>query len=328
MRQTLARKLTLAALVALPLLGARPAAAWQTVSKDDALDKLLKKVEEKEKSKETPAKPGSDETNPTKPGTPSDETNPIKPGTKTDETKPANPGSDVSSKDKALDSLLEKLGASEDKASPDDKKAGGGPGAPMPDDAPPPDKPGDEKNQKKPDELTGKSKKLDEHLEEITGKRRKKKDNDGADGGPMSEVIKQMREVERRLGKPDTGEETRKEQTQIVKKLETLIEQARSSSSQSRNKQRRTRPGNQNGQQPGDPSDQPGNTGGNAPFTKANKPNNRRSLAGGKDEWGHLPPELRQEMDNVFKEDPLPSREELIKRYYLSVSEKKLARGR
>ena len=36
-----------------------------------------------------------------------------------------------------------------------------------------------------------------------------------------------MREVEERLGKPDTGEETRKKQTEIVKNLEQLIEQMR-----------------------------------------------------------------------------------------------------
>ena len=31
-------------------------------------------------------------------------------------------------------------------------------------------------------------------------------------------------------------------------------------------------------------------------------------------------------MDNVFKEELLPSKEELIRRYYLSVSKKSLAR--
>ena len=31
-------------------------------------------------------------------------------------------------------------------------------------------------------------------------------------------------------------------------------------------------------------------------------------------------------MDNVFKEEPLPSKEELIRRYYLSVSKKSLLR--
>ena len=40
----------------------------------------------------------------------------------------------------------------------------------------------------------------------------------------------------------------------------------------------------------------------------------------------HLPPELRQEMDNVAKEVMLPSKEELIKLYYLSVSKKSLTR--
>ncbi len=128
-----------------------------------------------------------------------------------------------------------------------------------------------------------------------------------------------MREVERRLSQPDTGEETRKKQEQIVKRIETLIEQARTSS-QSQRRQRQNRP-MKPGEQPGEPQDQPGENGGNAPFTKAAKPENKRSTAGGKDAWGHLPPELRQEMDNVFKEDPLPSREELIRRYYLSVSQ-------
>ncbi len=36
---------------------------------------------------------------------------------------------------------------------------------------------------------------------------------------------------------------------------------------------------------------------------------------------------VRQEIDNLFKEDSLPAREELIRRYYLSVSRKKLVRG-
>ncbi len=32
-------------------------------------------------------------------------------------------------------------------------------------------------------------------------------------------------------------------------------------------------------------------------------------MAGGKDIWGHLPEELRQEMINVFKEEGLPAQE-------------------
>ncbi|MFO0891052.1 MAG: hypothetical protein U0790_18145 [Isosphaeraceae bacterium] len=41
----------------------------------------------------------------------------------------------------------------------------------------------------------------------------------------------------------------------------------------------------------------------------------RHAMAGGKDIWGHLPAELRQEMENVFKEEALPAKEDLIKRY-------------
>ena len=52
------------------------------------------------------------------------------------------------------------------------------------------------------------------------------------------------------------------------------------------------------------------------------KPDMKSVLARSKDEWGHLPPELRGEMENVFKEDALPSRKTLIDRYYISVTRK------
>ena len=135
-----------------------------------------------------------------------------------------------------------------------------------------------------------------------------------------------MDEVKERLGKPDTGEETRKKQAQIVKKMETLIEQAKNSQGQSRG-MRKSLAMAKGKQQPGQPKgDQTGSTGGNSPFTKPEKPNERRSLAGGKELWGDLPPEVRQDLDNVMKEGFLPSREELILRYYLSLSKKKSAR--
>ena len=54
-----------------------------------------------------------------------------------------------------------------------------------------------------------------------------------------------------RLGKTDTGEETRKKQTEIVKNLEQLIEQMRNSSAQSKSRRNQLvmQPGQQ-GQQP------------------------------------------------------------------------------
>ena len=47
---------------------------------------------------------------------------------------------------------------------------------------------------------------------------------------------------------------------------------------------------------------------------------------GDKNEWGHLPPELRTQLENVSREEALPAREELIKRYYMSLNKKN--RGR
>ena len=64
----------------------------------------------------------------------------------------------------------------------------------------------------------------------------------------------------------------------------------------------------QQGQKPGDqPGQTPGANAAGAPPMKPAKPSDRHALAGGKDIWGHLPDELRQEMENVFKEEALPS---------------------
>ena len=63
----------------------------------------------------------------------------------------------------------------------------------------------------------------------------------------------------------------------------------------------------QAGQKPGNkPGQTPGSTAGGAPAQKPAKPSDQHATAGGKDVWGHLPAELRQEMENVFKEEAAP----------------------
>lgn len=273
---------------------------------DEALDNLIEKLTDSPPSKPE-AKPAKEEAKPK----PSGEAG-SKPG----------PGGDVAPQDQELDSLLEKLGESKDEPDAADSKkpqAGGD---------------GQDKNdrsksaQPKPDQLGKKDQELDERLEELTGRRKKKKqDSDDEGSGPVSEVVKQMREIERRLGKPDTGKETQEKQKQIIKRLETMIEQARQSGSSSSSRMK-TRQVRQAGQKPGGSQQgrEAGTNSGGAPLAKPAKPNNPRSLAGGKDIWGHLPPELRQEMENSFKEEALPDKIELIKRYYLSVSKNKPVR--
>src|SRR5439155_11457328 len=101
---------------------------------------------------------------------------------------------------------------------------------------------------------TGDDKDLDEHLSGAD----KKKPRDGQqrqqgrkkdeEDGPLGDLIKQMREVEQRLGQPDTGEQTRQKQTEIVKRLDGLIEQMRLVRSQSQ-MMRMMRQGQKPGQQ-------------------------------------------------------------------------------
>jgi hypothetical protein len=301
--------------------------------KDDALDRLLDKLdgnktdEKKDgNEKKDDAKKEADKAEkPAKASAPKPETS-AKDKEKT--RKPA----EVSGKDKALDSLLEKLGESEDKPSPDDRRPPPPGGSPPPDSEKDKDKAKEKSQGQKPEpgSLTGKDKATDEHLEELTGKTRKKKSGEDGEGtGALSKVIKEMREVEERLGKPDTGEDTRKKQQEIVKNLETLIDQMRSSSSQQKMRKTQKQIAGMNpGQQPGQNTD-PGTTGGNAPHQKPQKPNSgNRTRPGGKDIWGHLPPELRQDLDNMMTEDFLPRKKDKINRYFLDLTKKSVTRNR
>lgn len=78
--------------------------------------------------------------------------------------------------------------------------------------------------------------------------------------------------------------------------------------------------GNQ-GNKPGDqPNPNPNGKG--VGSQKPQRPKLGDVLAGNKDTWGDLPPSLREEMENVFKEEMLPAQRDLIIRYYTSVSKK------
>ena len=289
----------------------------QEKPKDEGLEKLLEKLEAKDK----PVTDAPKDRAPEKPK----ETAPDKPK-ETAPDKPKSPGADkspapgqVAPKDQDIDKLLEGLGQTKDIPSPDDKKPGGGPG---PDDpkAPKPDQP-------KPDELKGGEKDLDKELEKLTGKiakpKNKPRDRQGEEEGPLGDVIKQMRDVEERLGKPDTGEETRKKQTEIVKNLDNLLEQLKNAPSQSQG-MKMIREGKKPGQQPGQPQgNQPGAQAQGAQPTRPNDPKMPPiPLELTKKLWGLLPAQFREEMGNVMNEHPLPTKADLIRLYYLSLGNK------
>ena len=239
--------------------------------------------------------------------------------------KPAAPRPDgspaVSGKDKDLDDLLQGLGETKDAPSPDDRRRGG-PGGETDRQGQPPSRPGQtERNQP-----AGKDKDLDQHLEELTGRRRKRNGDDGQRTGKVGEIIKEMRDVEQKLGKPDTGEGTREEQKRIVKNIDTLIEEVKRSGATMRGLviRRVRQPGQQRGgqQQGQTPGAQARGVGASKPM----QPTGKHANVDGKHIWGHLPAELRQEIENQTGEDALSAKRELIERYYLSVNKGKLVR--
>ena len=221
-------------------------------------------------------------------------------------------------KDQAIDDLLGKLGETKDEPAREDRPQNQGAGAGQP----PERKPGEKDGAK----LGGNDKEIDDRLEEIAGRKRKRpRADDEERTGPIGEMIKEMRDVEQRLGKPDPSEDTQAKQKQIIKRIETLIEEVRQSGSSAGRltMRRRQQQGNQPGQQQGD---QTGAMAQGAGPMKAAKPTSQHSTAGGKGIWGHLPEELRQVMDNSFKEVELGSKAEMISRYFLSVGKGKLVR--
>jgi hypothetical protein len=224
----------------------------------------------------------------------------------------------VPAKDQELDSFLEKLGETKDSPTPEDHPRDSAPGG-----QPPKQPSGAEKPD--PAKLGGKDKELDERLEEYTGKKKKRSAADEQRSGPVGEIIKEMRDVEQRLNKPDTSEDTRNKQKQIVRRIDTLIEQVKQSgSSAGRLMLRRVRrPG---GQQPGQQGDQQGALARGAGPMKLAKPTSQHSTAGGKEIWGHLPADLQEAMDASFREQPLRAKAEMISRYFLSVAKGKLVR--
>ena len=121
---------------------------------------------------------------------------------------------------------LQKLGETKDEPAPDDRPKGP-PGGGDDQKGQQPSQPGKTER----DKLTGKDKETDEQLEELTGRKRKRKSDNGQRSGEVGEMIKEMRDVEQKLGKPDTGEATREQQKKIVKRIETMIEQAKQSGS-------------------------------------------------------------------------------------------------
>ncbi|MBX6312505.1 MAG: hypothetical protein IRY99_06240 [Isosphaeraceae bacterium] len=298
----------------------------QDAKKDEALDRLLEKLEGTKPADSGPAEAKPDEAKPkdqdeakAKKDEPKNEAE----AAKSDEAKPF---AEVEEKDKALDSLLEKLGGREDEPTTEGRPRPSGMPA-----GPKPEEPDADKAK-----LQGEEKDLDEHLEELLGRKKKKKDQQqqqqskpSDENSPLAEAIKKMREVEQRLGKTDTGEQTRQKQAEIVKQLDNILEQLRRAQGQGSGQGQRmtqlVRQAGQNSKGQNQGSQTGTNAGGVGP-QKPLKPPTVHIDHRDKNTWGNLPPELRTELENTFREEALPSRAELISRYFLSVNKKSRAK--
>ena len=118
-----------------------------------------------------------------------------------------------------------------------------------------------------------------------------------------------------------------------IAELEQILERLRQAQGQGSGKpslsRRIQQAGLSRGQQPGQPQNgqQPGNTGAGTGPMAPQRPDLDEILANRKDIWGDLPPQLREEMDNIFREEMLPAKRELIMRYFSSVAEQGQAGG-
>lgn len=274
------------------------------LAQDDALDRLLEKAQETEAAKTEKPKDGDQ--------------------AKPDDAKPkSKPAAKDEPKDKALDDLLEKLGQSEDTPETTGRAQPARPES-QPDESSAP-KPKAEKQ----DTLDPRKRPLDQHLEELTGRKRKNPEDDQDQAksksdpseGALAEAIKKMREVEQRLGQEDTGESTREKQEQIVKDLDQMIKLARQMRRNQKPQPGTPQPGQQ---QPGDEQNNPNDPQRGTNANKPKTPNSRDMIAENKDIWGHLPPAVRAELENSFKAEGLPKKRALIDRYYLSIMKKSM----
>lgn len=177
---------------------------------------------------------------------------------------------------------------------------------------------------------------LDDLIRDLTGTKR---GSAGATENPIDRLIRSMRDVQVEIEQRKTGKPTQKKQQDIVKQLEQLIktaEQQRSSSQQARQSQQNKlrKPGNQQEKDQQDQKSQTGEAAGQNSKEEVKDSEERvgkaekRAVDDAKQRvlvqevWGHLPPTLRKKLLNVFSEKRLLKYDDLVRRYFESLTEK------
>jgi hypothetical protein len=161
----------------------------------------------------------------------------------------------------------------------------------------------------------------------------------------LARVARNMRSSEERLAKKDAGVVTREIQRDILKDLDSLINQRQQSQQQQQNQnqqqqQRSQKEQNARNQQKKQQQQQTASQkprAGEKPHPSmaqsgtGNRKKSKEELGKiadlYKDIWGHLPETLRQEMDQYSREQFMARYSDLLKQYYATIAEKGRRKG-
>ena len=285
------------AALAVTLAALAPAAA-----QDDELDRLLREIEGGAPADSKPD--GAEQPDARDDG---------------DGPKPASEPAGLDDKSSEVDRLLEGLiGPRTDRPTAEGDGPEGGPDAPG--------ALGDEAK----DNLGRDDQAFDDYLRRLLGRIDPEKEDrgsdgqSGAEGGPLADTMKKMREVEKRLSELDTGANTRERQEQIVRDFDQLLQQLRQQQQQQQQQQQETKMAGPQQPKPGEnPSgESDGRENGSPPRTPEQNP----AMVNAKDSWGHLQDSLREVMGNVSRMMPLEQKRGLIERYFTSVAKRSVDR--
>lgn len=172
----------------------------------------------------------------------------------------------------------------------------------------------------------------DDLFKQLTGDKSKRS---ATDVNPLQQAIEEMRKAQQRIGKRDTGEETRKLQENVVSNLQMLIEKIKqqsqsSPSSSGGSPMPSDDESNQQNSQPPEPKPADnGQTRDDKSEESTDEPRDAENRKIGrltpgqmdKEVWGHLPPKLRQQLLNAWADKYLPKYDDLVRRYFESLAE-------
>lgn len=171
----------------------------------------------------------------------------------------------------------------------------------------------------------------------------------------LQRAIEGMRSAQQRITGNDTSSKTQALQEGVIKDLEQLLARLQQQQRNSQSRQRKPSDSDPSGgkQKPPPGQDDPQGGGGKPDRQKKDgssgsqrndgkspdseeRTDQARKVAAEqarrqelvKDVWGHLPPHLREAMQNSFSEKYLPKYDELVKKYYESLAEKNRNRNR